>query len=131
MASMQEEKDNDISLDTIAPSKLLNCTVTKDNFIAFVTPQRYAELEHRLRKMLNKSKINLKDIKKHLATQPQFIQSLRRHETGVEAFQKHQNAVARLQGIDRGRALAVRKVMTAPRRRYQGCLASYPTQATS
>jgi hypothetical protein len=32
--------------------------------------------------------------------------------------------VARLQGIDRGRALAVRKVMTAPRRRYQGCLAT-------
>jgi NDP-sugar pyrophosphorylase family protein len=96
MASMQEEKDNDISLDTIAPSKLLNY-VTKDNLIAFVTPQRYAELEHRLREMLNKSKINLKDIKKHLATQPQFIQSLKRHETGVEAFQKYQNAVARLQ----------------------------------
>jgi hypothetical protein len=60
----------------------------------------------------------------HLATSPQFIQSLRNHPTGVDAFNKYQQAVERLRGMDDGKAAAVRKVMTQPTQRYKGCLAS-------
>jgi hypothetical protein len=113
----------DVSLDTIAPSKLINY-VTKDRLIQFVSPPKYAEVEQRLRQQLGKSKPNLKDMKKHLAAQPKFVQSLRNHAVGQEAFDKYVAAVNRLRGMDRSGAVAVRKVMTQPRRRYQGCLAT-------
>jgi hypothetical protein len=57
-------------------------------------------------------KITPKDMKQHLATNPQFIQSLRNHSTGVDAFNKYQQAVERRRGMDHGKAAAVRKVMT-------------------
>jgi hypothetical protein len=52
------------------------------------------------------------------------VQSLRNHAVGQEAFDKYIAAVNRLRGMDRSGAVAVRKVMTQPRRRYQGCLAT-------
>jgi hypothetical protein len=111
------------SIDDIAPSKLINY-VTKDRLIQFVSAPKYAEVEQRLRQQLGKSKPNLKDMKKHLAAQPKFVQSLRNHAIGQEAFDKYNAAVSRLRGIDRSSAVAVRKVMAQPRRRYQGCLAT-------
>jgi hypothetical protein len=84
-----------VTLENIAPSKLLNY-VQKQTLVDFVSPKKYAEVEHRLRQQLDKSKITLKDMKQHLATNPQFIQSLRNHSTGVEAFNKYQQAVERL-----------------------------------
>jgi hypothetical protein len=113
----------EVTLQSIAPSKLLNY-VQKQKLIDFVSPQQYAELEHRLRQSLNKSKITLKDVKQHLATRPDFILSLRKDNTGAEAFQKYTEAVNRLRGLDKGKAQAVRKVMNAPRARYKGCLAT-------
>jgi hypothetical protein len=104
----------EVTLQSIAPSKLLNY-VQKQKLIDFVSPQQYAELEHRLRQSLNKSKITLKDVKQHLASRPDFIQSLRKDNTGAEAFQKYTEAVNRLRGLDKGKAQAVRKVMNAPR----------------
>jgi hypothetical protein len=98
--------------------------VQKQTLVDFVSPKKYAEVEHRLRQQLDKSKITLKDINQRLATSPQFIQSLRSHQTGVEAFNKYQQAVERLRGMDHGKAAAVRKVMTQPTQRYKGCLAS-------
>jgi predicted nucleic acid-binding protein len=86
MAAMQ------VTLENIAPSKLLNY-VQKQTLVDFVSPKKYAEVEHRLRQQLEKSKITLRDMKQHLATSPQFIQSLR---NGVEAFNKYQHAVERL-----------------------------------
>jgi hypothetical protein len=102
MAAMQEE----VTLQSIAPSKLLNY-VQKQNLLEFISPKKYAELEHRLRQTLNKPKITLKDMKQHLSTEPQFIQSLRNHQTGVTAFDKYVAAVNRLRGIDKGKAQAV------------------------
>ena len=115
--------DVDITLETIAPSKLLNY-VTKERLVQFVSPAKYAEIEQRLRRLLDKSRVNLKDVKKHLSNRPEFIDSLRRHAIGTEAFDKYLAAVGRLQGIDRTRSAAVRKVMAEPRRRYKGCLAT-------
>jgi hypothetical protein len=45
--------------------------VQKDRLIS---PARYADLEQRLRQQLNKSSINLKDMKQLLATRPEFMQ---------------------------------------------------------
>jgi hypothetical protein len=98
--------------------------VQKQTLVDFVSPKKYAEVEHRLRQQLDKSKITLKDMKQHLATSPKFIQSLRTHSTGVDAFNKYQQVVERLRGMDHGKAAAVRKVMTQPTQRYKGCLAS-------
>jgi hypothetical protein len=111
------------TIDNLAPSKLLNY-VQKDQLIEFVTPTRYAELEQRLRTSLNKPRVNLKDVKKHLASRADFVTSLREHPIGAEAFHKYTEAVNRLRSIDRTQASAVRKVMTQPRRRFQGCLAT-------
>jgi hypothetical protein len=111
MAAMQ------VALENIAPSKLLNY-VQKQTLVDFVSPKKYAEVEHRLRQQLDKSKITVRDMKQ------QFIQSLRNHSTGVDAFNKYQQAVKRLRGMDHGKAAAVRKVMTQPTQRYKGCLAS-------
>jgi hypothetical protein len=116
-------KKNMASIDEIAPSKLINY-VTKDRLIQFVSPPKYAEVEQRLRQELGKSRVNLKDVKKHLAAQPKFMQSLRKHAIGQEAIGKYAAAVGRLRGIDKTQAVAVRKVMSQPRRRYQGCLAT-------
>jgi hypothetical protein len=81
MAAMQ------VTLENIAPSKLLNY-VQKQTLVDFVSPKKYAEVEHRLRQQLDKSKITLKDMKQNLATSPQFIQSLRNHPTGVKCAQQ-------------------------------------------
>jgi hypothetical protein len=113
----------DPTLETLAPSKLLNY-VQKERLVEFLSPTRYADLEQRLRQQLNKSSINLKDMKKQLATRPEFMQSLRQHAIGKEAFGKYQQAAQRLSNIDRTKSSASRKVMTQPRNRYQGCLAS-------
>ena len=107
MAAMQ------VTLENIAPSKLLNY-VQKQTLVDFVSPKKYAEVEHQLRQQLDTSKLTLKDMQHHLATSPQFIQSLRNHPTGVDAFNKYQQAVERLRGMDDGKAAAVRKVMTQP-----------------
>jgi hypothetical protein len=110
----------DPTLETLAPSKLLNY-VQKDRLIS---PARYADLEQRRRQQLNKFSINLKDMKQLLATRPEFMQSIRQHAIGKEAFGKYQQAVQRLSNIDRTKSSTSRKVMTQPRNRYQGCLAS-------
>jgi LPS O-antigen subunit length determinant protein (WzzB/FepE family) len=117
MAAMQ------VTLENIAPSKLLNY-VQKQSLVDFVSPKKYAEVEQRLKQQLDKSKVTLKDMKQHLASSLEFIQSLRSHQTGVDAFNKYQQAVQRLRGMDHGKAAAVRKVMTQPRQRYKGCLAA-------
>jgi hypothetical protein len=39
-----------------------------------ISPARYADLEQRLRQQLNKSSINLEDMKQLLATRPEFMQ---------------------------------------------------------
>ena len=109
----------DITLSNLAPSKLLNY-VQKDALIAFVTPIKYNEVEQRLRTSLNKSKVNLKDIKKRA----DFIALLRKSNTGSGAFVKYNAAADRLRAMDRTQGTAVRKVMAEPRRRYQGCLAT-------
>jgi hypothetical protein len=56
--------------------------------VRLVSPARYADLEQRLRQQLNKSSINLKDTKQLLATRPEFMQLLRQHAIGAEAFGK-------------------------------------------
>jgi hypothetical protein len=47
MAAMQ------VTLENIAPSKLLNY-VQKQTLVDFVSPKKYAEVEHRLRQQLDK-----------------------------------------------------------------------------
>ena len=118
---MEEEKL--VTLENIAPSKLLNY-VSKDKLIEFITPAQFAELGYRLRQQLNKTSVNRKDIKKHLATRADFVQSLRRNPIGAEAFQKYLQAAERMRNIDRTQAIAVRKTMSTPRRQFQGCLAT-------
>ena len=117
MAAMQ------VTLENIAPSKLLNY-IQKQTLVEFISQKKYAELEHRLRQQLGTSKVTLKDMKQHLSTRPEFIQSLRQHPTGAAAFNKYTEAVQRLKGMDRGKAGAVRKVMTQPTQRFKGCLAT-------
>ena len=89
-----------VTIETLAPSKLLNY-VQKDQIIRFLTPRRYSEIEHELKTTLNKTRVNLKDIKKHLATQDDFVSSLRRHPYGQEAFQKYRDAAERMRNINR------------------------------
>ena len=117
------EEENLVTLENIAPSKLLNY-VNKDKLVEFVSPVQFAELGHRLRQQLNKPSVNLKDIKKHLATRAEFVQSLRRNAIGAEAFPKYLQAAERMRNINKTQAIAVRKTMATPRRQFQGCLAT-------
>jgi hypothetical protein len=86
-----------------------------------ISPARYADLEQRLRQQLNKSSINLEDMKQLLATRPEFMQSLWQHAIGAEAFGKQFSDCQTLTDPSRR---PVRKVMTQPTQRYKGCLAS-------
>ena len=54
---MSTRMEDDMSLESLAPSKLLNY-VQKDALTAFLTPPKYAEVEQRLRTNLGKSKVN-------------------------------------------------------------------------
>jgi hypothetical protein len=81
MAAMQ------VTLENIALSKLLNY-VPKQTLVDFVSPKKYAEVEHRLRQQLDKSKITLKDMKQHLATSPQIIQSVRNYSTNTSRLSR-------------------------------------------
>jgi hypothetical protein len=94
-------------------------TICRNKLVDFVSPKKYAEVEHRLRQQLDKSKNYTEG---HEAASRNF--SLRNHPTGIDAFNKYQQAVERLRGMDHGKAAAVRKVMTQPTQRYKGCLAS-------
>ena len=120
MSSTMEEE---ITVESLAPSKLLNY-VRKDALVGFLTQQKNAEVEQRLRSSLGKSRINLKDMKKFLATKPDFIAALRKSQTGARAMDKYNQAVGRLRSIDRSKAAATRKVMSEPRRQFTGCLAT-------
>lgn len=122
--SNDDRKGNDlVTLQNISPSKLLNYVV-KDRLKEIIDPTKYAEIETELRVSLGKSRITLKDIKQYLANQPEFISLLREHDVGAEAFAKYLRAVGRLQNIDRNKATQVRRVMSQPRSRYLGCLAT-------
>jgi hypothetical protein len=122
-SAAMEAESADVTLANVAPSKLLNY-VKRDELVDFITPRRFAELEHRLKLQLNKERVNLKDMKKFLADEKQFMDSLRKHQTGSDAFAKYQAAAQRLRSMDRSSGVAVRKAMAEPRRRYQGCLAT-------
>jgi hypothetical protein len=82
-------------------------TICRNKLVDFVSPKKYAEVEHRLRQQLDKSKNYTEG---HEAASRNF--SLRNHPTGIDAFNKYQQAVERLRGMDHGKAAAVRKVMT-------------------
>ena len=85
--------DSDITLENIAPSKLLNFC-RKQDIINFVTIIKYNEIEQRLRTSLGKSKVNLKDVTKNLATRPDFIAALRKSAIGQEAFSRYNVSAA-------------------------------------
>ena len=102
-----------VTLQSISASKLLNY-VHKDELMIFLTPQRYMEVEAKLRQDLNKPRPNVRDVKKYLVTRSDFIDALRKHSVGAEAFKRYLLAVDRLRHIDKGRAVAVRQVMSAP-----------------
>jgi hypothetical protein len=110
--------------DTIAPSKLLNY-VKKADLVQFITSEKYQQLENQLRQELGKEKITLKDVKKFLSTQEEFVDSIKNDVLGHQAWEKYKQAVQRMRDPSMvQRRNAVRKGMTQPRRRYLGCLAS-------
>jgi hypothetical protein len=110
--------------DTIASSKLLNY-VTKADLVQFITSEKYQQLENQLRQELGKEKITLKDVKKFLSTQEEFVESIKNDALGHQAWEKYKQAAQRMRDPDMiQRRNAVRQGMTQPRRRYLGCLAS-------
>jgi len=119
-----EVKKQEVNFENIAPSKLLN-HVKKSELVSFLTPQKYLELENQLRQQLNKEKITLKDVKKFLSEQPEFISSLKNNQLGQSAWMKYQTAVSRMRDPQmRERMRIVREGMTQPRSRMTGCLAT-------
>ena len=89
------------------------------------TPQAYMSYEAQAKAEFKKEKVNVRDVKKILAKNEQFISELRKHDIGQKAFTKYLQTVARFRDPElRQRSLAVRQGMVQPRRRYQGCLAT-------
>jgi hypothetical protein len=110
--------------DNIPPSKLLNY-VKKADLIAFISPQRYTQMEDELKQELNVPKVNLKQMKKSLATNEAFVKALKQNEFGQQAFQKYQASLARFRDPAlRARSKEVRQKMSKPRKRHMGCLAT-------
>ena len=112
------------TIETVSASKLLNY-VKKGELIAFVGPQQCAQLENELKQKLGVPKVNLKQVKQSLASNPDFVAALRINALGQQAFQKYQQTLARFQDPTlRARSKLVRQKMTQPRKRYVGCLAT-------
>jgi hypothetical protein len=110
--------------DNVAPSKLLNY-VKKQDLVQFITPEKYKQVEDQLRQELGKEKITLKDVKKFLSNQEEFVDSIKNDALGHQAWEKYKQAVQRMRDPAMiQRRNAVRQGMTQPRRRYLGCLAS-------
>jgi hypothetical protein len=110
--------------DTIAPSKLLKY-VKKQDLVQFITAGKYKQVEEQLRTELNKEKITLRDVKKFLSAQSDFVDSIKNDALGHQAWEKYKQAVQRMRDPTMiQRRNAVRQGMTQPRRRYLGCLAS-------
>ena len=61
------EKKQETTYDNIAPSKLLNY-VKKADLVAFLSPERYSQMEKELKTELKVEKVNLKQMKQKLAT---------------------------------------------------------------
>ena len=119
-----ESKKEETTYENIAPSKLLNY-VKKADLIAFLTPQRYSQIENQVKQTLKVDKVNLKQIKKHLSTNQQFIQALKKSDTGQGAWAKYLKSLARFRDPElRARSKTVRKGMSQPRSRFKGCLAT-------
>jgi hypothetical protein len=53
-------------------------------------------------------------VKKFLAIEQQFMDSIRKHQTGIDVFAKYQEAAQRLRSTNMSKGAAVRKVMTTP-----------------
>lgn len=118
-----DRKGELVSLQNISSSKLLNYVV-KAKLKTLIDPDKYAEIETQLKLSLGKDKISLKDMKQYLSKNEEFMDILRQHQIGADAFTKYLRAAGRLQNIDRNHATQVRRTMTRPRSRYLGCLAS-------
>jgi hypothetical protein len=80
-----EQKKEEVTYDTIAPSKLLNY-VKKADLIAFLTAERYGQIENELKQRLGVEKVNLKQVKQQLSANPEFIQALKESDTGQVAM---------------------------------------------
>ena len=69
----------------------------------------------------------LRDIKKHLASDDAFVEQLRKHPVGQQAFGKYNNAVSKMRNIsatEKLRRATVRRGMIQPRQRFLECLAT-------
>ena len=125
MSGMQvDDKKQETTYENITPSKLLNY-VKKADLIAFITPQRYTEIENSLKQELGVAKVDLRQMKKKLATNQQFITALKQNQLGQEAYQKYDASRQRFRNPElRARSKLVRQKLTKPRQRYLGCLAT-------
>ena len=113
-------------IESIPSSKLLNY-VKKSDLIEYLTREKYEELENHLHKELNKERITLRDIKRYLTQDNEFMEGLRAHDLGANALEKYTEAADRLRNVskaERERRAQVRKGLTQPRKRFKGCLAT-------
>ena len=119
-----KEEKQETTYENITPSKLLNY-VKKADLVAFLTPQRYSQMENELKTELKVEKVNLKQMKQKLAVNQQFIAALKQNQLGQQAWAKYETSRARFRDPQlRARSKLVRQKLTQPRRRYIGCLAT-------
>ena len=119
-----KEEKQETTYENITPSKLLNY-VKKADLVAFLTPQRYSQMENELKTELKVEKVNLKQMKQKLAVNQQFIAALKQNQLGQQAWAKYETSQARFRDPQlRARSKLVRQKLTQPRRRYIGCLAT-------
>jgi hypothetical protein len=119
-----------VSLDNITDSKLMNF-VTKSDLQQFLTPAKYMEVEQHVRHQLGKERVSIREIKQYIMTRGDVTQALRKSDYGVNAFRKYKVTAERLQNMDnRAQMQNVRRVMTQPRNRFRGCIATKTPQDT-
>jgi len=106
-----------------ALTKLLNYT-KKDKLINFITQEKYTQLEQQIMNKTGKSKVNMKEMKKYLASNNDFEKQFRKSALAEMAYQKYNAAADRMRNIDRTRAAKVKRFMAQPRRRFLGCIAT-------
>ena len=119
---MSQQKMQDVKEPS--PAKVLNY-IKKAELVSLVSPQRYSQIENEVKQQLGVERANLKQVKKYLSTNQDFINALKQNPLWEQGVKKYEASKARLTNPTLvARSRATRQAMRQPRSRYLGCLAT-------
>src|SRR5690242_16794367 len=119
LTSKQEQKEPqkevEVNVDgkQVPVSKILNY-IKKDDMITVVTPQVYYAIVDAMKKKYNKQKINVREIKKEIAANPDYnkiLATLSNSNAGAGAIIKYKAAKAKMKNLDKAKIQYTRKEM--------------------